>query len=165
MGMKVLVPYVTSDGTFAGYNFFMQSRNNQLKVDYWTPDNPTNAFPQPDASRERPMFSSTLGYMDGSFIKCRSINLGYTLPSAMLSKIGASSLRVYVTAVNPFIIYSPFVRDGFGPDPEGNGYGGGVSSAEAGYATETSAAPKRQISVNANNPAVRQFILGLNLKF
>jgi TonB-dependent starch-binding outer membrane protein SusC len=165
MGMKILVPYVTSDGGFSGYTFFMQSRNNQLKVDYWTPENPTNAFPRPDASTDKPLFSSTLGYMDGSFIKCRSINLGYTLPSTFLSKYKISSLRFYVSAVNPFIIYSPFVKDGFGPDPEGNGYGGGVSSATAGYASGTSAAPGRQISVNANNPSTRQFIFGLNLKF
>jgi hypothetical protein len=165
MGMKILVPYVTSDGGFQGYTFFMQSRNNQLKVDYWTPTNPTNAFPQPDASTDKPLFSSTLGYMDGSFIKCRSINLGYTVPADFLNKFRINSVRVYVSAVNPFIIYSPFVKDGFGPDPEGNGYGGGVSSGQAGYTSGTSAAPNRQISVNANNPSTRQFILGLNLKF
>jgi hypothetical protein len=36
MGMKVLVPYLTTDGTANGYDFFMQSRINQLKVNYWT---------------------------------------------------------------------------------------------------------------------------------
>jgi TonB-linked SusC/RagA family outer membrane protein len=165
MGMKVLVPYVTSDGGFQGYTFFMQSRNNQLKVDYWTPENPTNAFPRPDASTDKPLFASTLGYMDGSFVKVRSINLGYTIPTSFLSKYRINSLRLYVSAVNPFILYSPFVKAGYGPDPEGNGYGGGVSSATAGYASGTSAAPNRQISVNANNPSTRQFIFGLNLKF
>ncbi|HSU27735.1 MAG TPA: SusC/RagA family TonB-linked outer membrane protein, partial [Chitinophagaceae bacterium] len=44
MGMKVLVPYVTADGGAQGFPFFMQSRNNQVKVDYWTPTNPTDAF-------------------------------------------------------------------------------------------------------------------------
>ncbi len=86
-------------------------------------------------------------------------------PKPLLGRIGLNSVRVYVSAVNPFIIYSPFVKDGFGPDPEGNGYGGGVSSAQAGYASGTSASPNRQISVNANNPSTRQFIVGLNLKF
>ena len=45
MGMKVLVPYLTTDGTANGYDFFMQSRINQLKVNYWTRSNPTNDFP------------------------------------------------------------------------------------------------------------------------
>ena len=37
MGMKVLVPYLSADPGTGGYSFFMQGRNNQLKVDYWTP--------------------------------------------------------------------------------------------------------------------------------
>lgn len=165
MGMKIVVPYVTSDGGNSGYFAFMQGRANQLKVDYWTPENPTNAFPQPDASRDRPLWASTLGYMDGSFIKCRSINFGYTFPSKLVSKAGLSSLRLYVSAVNPFIIYSPFVDGGFGPDPEGNGYGGAVQNPEGGYNNNLTGAPLRQISVNANNPATRQFLVGMNLRF
>lgn len=167
MGMKVLVPYLTADGGAQGYPFFLQSRVNQVKVNYWTRSNPTNDFPAPDAGTDRPLFSSTLGYQDGSFIKCRSINFGYELPASILKKASISSLRIYVTAVNPFIIYSPFVRDGFGPDPEGNGYGGGVSSPTAGGSIGAGGTngQGRQVSVNANNPSTRQFNIGLNLKF
>lgn len=162
MGMKVLVPYLTADGGAQGFPFFMQSRNNQVKVDYWTRTNPTNAFPAPDAGTDRFLYSSTLGYQDGSFIKARSINLGYQVPSKSLSRAGINSLRVYVNVTNPFIIYAPFVRNGFGPDPEGNGYGGAVGTpAISGSVPQQG----RQISVNANNPSVRQFILGVNLKF
>jgi hypothetical protein len=105
--------------------------------------------------------------MDGSFIKCRSINLGYEIPHTLLSKANISSLRVYFTALNPFILYSPFVRDGFGPDPEGNGYGGQVSSPTAGGSVGAggSSGQGRQITVNANNPSIRQFNFGINLKF
>jgi TonB-dependent starch-binding outer membrane protein SusC len=169
MGMKVLVPYVTTDGSGQGYTFFMQGRNNQLKVDYWTPTNPTNAFPRPDASTDRFLYSSTLGYMDGSFIKCRSINLGYDVPKSIVGKAGIKSLRLYVTAVNPFIFYSPFVKGGFGPDPEGNGYGGAIQSQQAGSSVAVGgnqgSGSGRQVSVNANNPSTRQFNVGMNLKF
>ena len=169
MGMKVLVPYVTADGGNQGFPFFMQTRVNQLKVDYWTPNNPTNAFPQPDATTDKFLFASTLGYRDGSFIKCRSINLGYDVPKKVLGRSGLSSAKIYVTVVNPFILYSPFVRDGFGPDPEGNGYGGAVSSREGGGSVgvggQNGSSSGRQVSVNANNPTTRQFLLGLNLKF
>jgi TonB-dependent starch-binding outer membrane protein SusC len=84
-----------------------------------------------------------------------------------LKKAFINSLRVYVNVTNPFIIYAPFVRDGFGPDPEGNGYGGAVTSPSAGASIGAggTGGQGRQISVNANNPAVRQFIIGLNLKF
>lgn len=160
MGMKVLVPYLTADGGGQGYPFYNQGRVNQLKTDYWTRSNATDAFPAPDAGTDRLLFGSTLGYQDGSFIKCRSINIGYEIPGSVLKKTGISSLRVYLNATNPFIIYAPFVRDGFGPDPEGNGYGGSVAAAgsDAGV-------PSRQISVNANNPAQRQFTIGVNVKF
>ena len=163
MGMKVLVPYLTADGGANGFPFFMQSRVNQLKVNYWTASNPTNDFPQPDASTDRFMYSSTLGYQDGSFIKVRSINLGYTVPSKLLTRAGINSLRIYITAQNPFILYSPFVRAGLGIDPEGNGYGGGVTQQTIG--SSTTGTGNRQISVNANNPSTRQFNIGVNLKF
>ncbi|TDX01590.1 SusC/RagA family TonB-linked outer membrane protein [Dinghuibacter silviterrae] len=162
MGQMVEVPYITDDGGANGYPFFMQSRANQLKVNYWTRTNPTNDFPAPDASLQSIIWGSTLGYTDGSFIKMRSINLGYTFPSRVLGHIGISSLRVYATAENPFIIWAPFVKKGYGPDPEGNGYGGSVTTANAGGTTPS---PSRQVSVNANNPSTRQFNVGLNLKF
>lgn len=167
MGMKVVVPYVTADGGAQGFPFFMQGRANQLKVNYWTRTNATNDFPAPDAGTDRFLFASTLGYRDGSFIKCRSINLGYEIPASILKKAGITSLRVYVTALNPFIFYSPFVKDGLGPDPEGNGYGNAISSPTAGGSVGPGGAngQGRVITVNANNPSTRQFNLGLNLKF
>lgn len=162
MGMQVVVPYVTADGGAQGFPFFMQGRNNQLKVNYWTRSNPTNGFPAPDAGTDKFLFGSTLGYTDGSFIKCRNINLGYDIPSKTFRRAGISSFHVYVNVTNPFIIYSPFVRDGYGPDPEGNGYGNAVGTPAI---TGSVAQQNRQITVNANNPAVRQYILGVNLKF
>jgi TonB-linked SusC/RagA family outer membrane protein len=162
MGMKVLVPYLTADGGAQGFPFFMQSRNNQLKVDYWTRSNPTNAFPAPDAGNDRPYYLSTLGYQDGSYIKCRTINLGYQFPVSLLKRTGLTSLRVYANVTNPFIIYSPLVNDGLVVDPEGNGYGGAVSTPAYSGSVPVQG---RQISVNANNPPMRQYILGVNLKF
>ncbi len=174
MGMKVLVPYLSSDGTANGFDYFLQSRNNQVKVNYWTRTNPSNDFPRPDANLQNYPYSSTLAYQDGSFIKMRSINLGYTVPSKVLARAGITSLRVYIQAENPFILYSPFVKKGFGPDPEGNGYGGAVgvtggTNANSGVGGSVAAGQSdgsgRQISVNLNNPSTRQFNVGLNLKF
>jgi TonB-linked SusC/RagA family outer membrane protein len=167
MGMKVVVPYITADGGAQGFPFFMQSRNNQLKVNYWTRTNPTNEFPAPDAGTDRFLFASTLGYRDGSFVKCRSINLGYQVPPSLLQRAHISSLRIYVNVTNLFILYSPFVKDDLGPDPEGNGYGGQVSSAQSGGSVGAGGASGqgRVITVNANNPSTRQFIVGVNLKF
>lgn len=164
MGMKVLVPYLTGNSTGSGgFAFFNQSRVNQIKVDYWREDNPTNAFPAPDANNAVQWFGSTLGYYDGSFIKCRSINFGYTFPEKLLKRVGAAAARLYVNVTNPFIIYSPLVRDNLVLDPEGNGYAGtGTLNPDGAGERGT---PERQIAVNLNNPPVRQFTVGVNLKF
>ncbi len=162
MGMKVLLPYFTADGGANGFPFFNQGRVNQIKTNYWTTTNPTNDFPAPDASTDRLLFGSSLGYGDGSFIKCRSINLGYNLPASLTRKMRFGSLRVYVNATNPFIIYSPLVKDKLAIDPEGNGYGGSVSSVGG---DNVAAVQGRQISVNLNNPSTRTFTLGVNAKF
>ncbi len=163
IGHEVVVPYLSTEpggSFFAGYNWFLTGRNNQLKVDYWTPRNPTNKFPQPDALAP-PQYNSVLSYVDGSFVKVRNINLGYQLPTKILERAGLGGVRIYVSAINPFVIWSPFVKEGYGPDPEGNGFGGGVAVQGIGQAGTVG----RQITVNANNPATRQFIVGLNLNF
>lgn len=163
MGMKVYVPYLTGNSTGAGgFNFFEQSRSNQIKVNYWTRTNPSNDFPAPDAGNAVAFFGSVLGYQDGSFIKCRSINIGYEIPGKVFRKTGISSARVYVNATNPFIIYSPLVKAGFSSDPEGNAYNTRSLSANG---TSDLPAPTRQISVDLNNPSIKQFTFGVNFKF
>ncbi len=156
MGMKVVVPYLSgTSGGGSGFGFLNQGRSNQIVMDYWTPDNPTNAFPKPDAGGGVRNFTSTTSYQDGSFIKMRSINLGYTVNATVLRKIGISSARIYLNATNPFIIYSPLVKAKLAVDPEGNGYGNTIQGGNF----------NRFVTVNLNNPPVRQFTLGVNLKF
>jgi TonB-dependent starch-binding outer membrane protein SusC len=161
-GQTVVANYLSADGGGAGYPFFLNSRVNQLKVDYWTPTNPTNDFPQPDAGVDGLQFTSTLTYRDGSFIKIRAIDLGYNLPGKILGKAGIQSLRVYVSAQNPFILWSPLVRDDLGLDPEGNGVGNTVGAQGGGAAPVQNG---RAITVGMGVPPTRQIIFGVNLKF
>ena len=160
MGQTVVVPYFMTDGGAAGYPFFNNGRVNSLKRDYWTRNNPTNAFPRPDAGSDNVKYSTTLGYLDGSFVKARSLSLGYSLPANLLDHVKISSLRIYVTCLNPFMIYAPFVKNGYGLDPEGNGYGGVSGSTLGGTPV-----PGRAITVNLNAPPTRQFQFGLNMNF
>ncbi|MDI3321175.1 SusC/RagA family TonB-linked outer membrane protein [Pinibacter soli] len=91
---------------------------NGAVVNYWTPENPTNDYPRPNSkiSRAALPFATTLGYKDGSFVKIRSITLGYTLPHKTTDKWHISSLRFYVSAKNYFTMSK--VKD---YDPEGSG--------------------------------------------
>jgi TonB-linked SusC/RagA family outer membrane protein len=159
-GGKVVNGLFQSTSGGGPFGFFGQGRTNVLKYNYWTPTNPTNDFPQPDGRTNNADYYSTLGYLDGTFVKMRSINLGYMLPNKACEKLKVQSLRVYLTAQNPFIIYSPLVRDGFGIDPEGTGFGNIIGSQ--GGAT---AIPGRAITINADTPPTSAWILGVNLKF
>ena len=80
----------------------------------------------------------------------------------MLSKAGIKSLRAYVSAQNPFILWAPMVRDGLGIDPEGNGTGNAIGTQGGGV---TSVPNNRTITVGMGVPPTRQFIFGLNLSF
>lgn len=91
---------------------------NSANIDYWTPENPTNDYPRPNAnvSRAAEPFATTLGYKDGSFVKIRNATLGYTFPVTLAKRLRVSNVRFYVSAKN-FATFSK-IKD---YDPEGGG--------------------------------------------
>lgn len=125
----------------------LAGRYNNLNVDYWTPNNPTNAFPRPNQNQESPLYSNTISYFDGSFTKIRNISLGYNVPSKVSTKLKMSSLRLYASAQNPFI----FSEYGDNLDPE--------------QARGRSNNREQTNEVGIGAPSIRQFIFGLNAKF
>lgn len=107
-----------SSGIHVGGSSPMTGRYNNFRVDYWTPDNPTNEAPQPRADLENPIWSSTRQYFNGDFLRFRNIGLSYSLPADVVQNvIGARALRISVNAENPFII-APYVQKHGGVDPE-----------------------------------------------
>lgn len=107
-------------GIHGGWSNTFQAGYNNLDVDYWTPDNPVNYWPKPNSTLQTPAYRSTLDLFDASYLKIRSMTLGYTLPGKTLNAIGAKSARIYATASNPFTFFSPYMRDAKGLDPETN---------------------------------------------
>lgn len=99
--------YDTMNGQYEG-------RYNWLNVNYWTPENHSNEFPRPVAGRQTPLNFSSVCYRDGSFVRLKTVTLGYTVPKNIISKINMNRLRIYVTAQNPYL-YTKF----WGVDPEG----------------------------------------------
>lgn len=95
----------------------LHGRWNNMRVDYWTPSNPTNAYPRPNRNQEGAKNGSTLAYFDGSFVKLRNVTLSYNFEQQVARKIGARSLRVYFTAEQPYM-WSPYVQKHNGIDPE-----------------------------------------------
>ena len=92
---------------------FVPAQFNQLNVDYWMPDNPSNKY-------ERPRFDSQSrtniqAYWDSSFIRVKNIQVGYSLPPRILSLLGGMRrARIYAMVENPYT-WTNFP----GYDPEG----------------------------------------------
>lgn len=142
-----------------GYLNLMTGRRNNIKVDYWTPTNTDAKYPNPAGpiSGDNPKYASTLGYFDGSYLKIRTITLGYNFNHSLL-KNSAAKLRMYFTAQNPFVLFSPFNKES-GLDPETNS-AGNENTASGGFAI-----PNRVLTVGFNTPSTRNYIVGLNLTF
>lgn len=81
---------------FVGYN--------NVSKDYWrnrwTPENPGNRYPSLNGEGKTEM--SSYYVEDGSYLRLKNLTIGYTLPAAVIRKIGLSYLRIYVTAENLF---------------------------------------------------------------
>jgi TonB-linked SusC/RagA family outer membrane protein len=78
-------------------------RYNNILTDYWTPTNPSNTDPRPNADQEFPLYGDARGYEEGSFIRVRNITVGYTVPDGRAGLFRARSLRIYATALDPFL--------------------------------------------------------------
>jgi len=105
-------------GIHNGFANSFQGVYNNLDVKYWTPDNHANYWPKPNLTLQFPTYLSTLSYFDASYLKIRTITLGYTVPDRIAKKISGKSIRIYASASNPFTFFSPYMRDAKGLDPE-----------------------------------------------
>ena len=130
----------------------LDGRRNNIRVDYWTPENTDARFPRPSGltNSNNPKYLSTLAVFDATFASVRNITIGYNLPDRVMQKIKMRNIRVYATIQNPFIIYSPFTREtGLYPDTNtsGSAYGNNI------YA------------VGVNTPTTRNYMFGVNISF
>ncbi|KPK85914.1 MAG: hypothetical protein AMS27_06255 [Bacteroides sp. SM23_62_1] len=93
----------------------LQGRYNNLNINYWhegythpitgevVPANYTNEHPKPDGSMEYPYYSTSRAYYPGDFFKIKNIQLGYSVPSTVLSRVRVKKLRIYVNLDTPLI--------------------------------------------------------------
>ena len=146
---------------FAAYTNVSDGLRNTIKVNYWTPTNPSNDFPAANfTSRARPITTdwSTLGYYDASFIKIRSINLGYTFSTGLISRLKVQSFRAYAAVQNPFVLYSPYMRDAGGVDPEATGTGNQGVQNPGNLSS-------RALTIGLNTPQTVTVNVGFNVIF
>lgn len=88
----------------------------------WTAENPNNEYPRLVRASNyvnNIWRNSSFLIQDASFLRLKNIQLGYSLPEAILDKIKLEKLRIYVNATNP-ITFTNYR----GLDPEKNPFGG-----------------------------------------
>jgi TonB-dependent starch-binding outer membrane protein SusC len=121
---------------------FQGQKSQDLLYNSWTPDRTGGSIPK--ASNKSNFSTNTQAssyYLeDGSYLRLKNLQLGYTIPESVLSKVKVKSLRLYVQGVNllTFTKYS-------GLDPE-------LGGADTDFGIDS-----------GNYPTVRQFIFGINL--
>ncbi|WP_153800569.1 SusC/RagA family TonB-linked outer membrane protein [Foetidibacter luteolus] len=80
------------------------TRYGHLNVNFWTPENQSNSFPKPQVTNPQDLLvSSTYAFRDLSFIRLKTLNLGYRFSNKLSERVGLKSLRAYVTVDNPFL--------------------------------------------------------------
>jgi len=147
----------------AGYLNNLNTRSgNNVKVEYWTPtNNHANDFntfaPRPGGvGGDNPAYGSTMGYFSASYLKVRTITLGYSFDQKWMKTMGVERLRVYCTVENPFVFFSPYTKMSH-MDPETNSYADQNSAVSAG--------PHHLLTIGTNTPSTRNFLFGLNVTF
>jgi len=93
---------------------------NGIKVDYWTPENPSNEYPRPNNAKADPYLWAG-AVRDASYVRLRTLSLAYHFPERWVSKAKLSNLTLYGTFTNMFTwtkfkSYSPETTVGQYPD-------------------------------------------------
>jgi TonB-linked SusC/RagA family outer membrane protein len=116
---------ITRQGVTAFSQFHQEFTNHEdrgrakLNMNWYMQDNPvtqsrtSNFYPQPKNAGNYWRQYNVGYYRDASFMKVKNITLGYNVPSAALSRLKISSVRVYATVLNPIVVTD---YDGFDPE-------------------------------------------------
>ncbi len=130
------------------FNTFQGNRSTRVLYDSWTPTRPNASLPILDENDAQSSVPSSYFVEKGSYFRLKNVQLTYTLPTRLATRIGLGSARIYVQTTNLLTVtkYS-------GLDPEVNTrYYGSGSDAQIGMD-------------EGRYPAPRNFIVGLNLGF
>lgn len=83
---------------------------NGIRTKYYTPEFPSTEYPRPKPDTHLHLFPFAV--RDASYVRLRTLTLGYNIPNRILSKFGFQSVKVYATGTNLFTFtdfrsYSP----------------------------------------------------------
>ena len=82
----------------------------------WHGAGSSSTYPSADVAGGKNAFPSTFFVESGAYFRIRNIQAGYTLPKSITDRIHSESIRIYVSAQNPFTTFS---YNGFSPEIPG----------------------------------------------
>lgn len=93
------------------------------RIDRWTGQGSTNEHPRLTTGQNNNAVISDYFIEDGSFLRLRNIQLGYSLPANVMQTVGLSNARIYIAANNLLTLtkYRGFDPDFSGGDPLSSG--------------------------------------------
>ncbi|KAA0989667.1 SusC/RagA family TonB-linked outer membrane protein [Dyadobacter aurulentus] len=87
-------------GQYASANGIYEDNQTTDQLNAWTPENPNTNVPEARFYRGNGNQASSRYIMDGSYLRLRTVTLGYNLPSNITSKIKMDRVRLYVSGLN-----------------------------------------------------------------
>jgi len=103
-------------------DYFLGPVSNYVYENAWTPENRYTDVPQFVADDPSGASNTSSRFlMDGSYLKLRSLQVGYTFPKNICKKLMLSNLRVFFSADNLFTVCSSDYI-GFDPETRANGF-------------------------------------------
>jgi TonB-linked SusC/RagA family outer membrane protein len=88
--------------------------NREYFENYWSPENPTNNYP---GIGQIDWTTSSYFVEDGSYLKLRTVSVGYSLPKKLLENTGLSGVKFFVIGSN---LYTWTKYSGFDPEVNSN---------------------------------------------
>lgn len=107
------------------WSFYNGAKALEEHTDYWTPENPDAKYPR---LTENPAGNnierSSYWLKDASYLRLKNVEIGYTLPKGLLSKVSISSARLFVSGQNLLTFDKLKLIDPEGPGDSGTNFGG-----------------------------------------
>ncbi|MBO5593481.1 MAG: TonB-dependent receptor [Prevotella sp.] len=107
--------YITREGV--GYVNGDASKPSTLWLDHWTPQNTNAATPRLIQGMEgwsMPTTTSDFWIQNASYLRMKTLQIGYTFPKTWLNKIGITNVRLFYTGEN-LLTFTGFM-DGYDPE-------------------------------------------------
>jgi TonB-linked SusC/RagA family outer membrane protein len=133
-------------GQYSSGNGIYEDNQTKDQLRAWTAQNPNTDVPEARYLISNGNQASSRYIVDGSYLRLRTLTLGYNLPGTLLSRLKLSKARVYVSGMN-LLTFTKY--NGWDPEVNSDDFTTNIAQGNDFYTP----------------PQPRTFLLGLNVSF